>query len=135
MNKKMILIIGMAAILLAVLAYLYVSFEDTPGRNEPSMVRHEMTAYDFYRLFADDADMASKQFMNQEITLFGEISGIIDEQIFVLESHVLCYFADEPNAHLEDFAPATTIKVRGKLTGHDTTAGTIRLDKCVVLWE
>jgi hypothetical protein len=135
MVRRIILIVGMTIILLGIAAFLFYSVYSKAhvdyGKEDARM---ELTAEDLFQLFASDPSGNPDNLLNKVVTIFGEITDIQGDQ-FILENHIVCTFGEDPNAHLEDFAPATTIKIKGRIVSFDHLLGEVRMDHCMVLWE
>jgi hypothetical protein len=135
MVRRIILIVGMTIILLGIAGFLFYSvYNKAHVDYEKANAQMELTAEDLYQLFASDPSGNPDNLLGKVVTIFGEITEIQGEQ-FILENHIVCTFGENPNAHLEDFAPATTIKIKGRIVSFNDLLGEVRMDHCMVLWE
>jgi hypothetical protein len=83
--------------------------------------------------FRADAAAAAEKVNNQVIEVEGTITAI-EADVFILDNGVVCKFSAQPGGHLEDYAPGTSVKLKGRFVSFDDLLEEVRLDFCVLVY-
>lgn len=132
--KKVGLLIGAMAVILVGLVVFYTTVYNKPHTDfEAQASTSAYTADELADLFRADAAAATQEHNNEVITVSGTITAMQD-RTFILNETIVCRFGDNPGGHLEDYAPGTEVKIKGRFVAFDDLLEEVRLDFCVLVY-
>lgn len=132
MKKQTLILVG--ALLLIVLAAVVYSQYNKPHTDYAAQAATlTFTSDALLDEFRADVAAATEKVNNQVIEVEGTISAM-EDQTFILDNGVVCRFGDNPGGHLEDYAPGTSVKLKGRFVSFDDLLEEVRLDFCVLVY-
>jgi hypothetical protein len=132
--KKLGLLVGAMAVVLIGLVVVYTTVYNKPHTDfESQEASLEFTADALMDVFRADAAAATQELNNKVIAVSGSITAM-EDNTFILNETVVCRFGDQPGGHLEDYAPGTEVKLKGRFVSFDDMLEEVRLDFCVLVY-
>lgn len=122
------MIIGLVVIvIIAIIGYNYIYKSHRDISEEPSA--YTLTASDLAKQFSTEAETYQKKYLNQTITIKGQISNL-DATTVTVNGSIFCTMLSSFNA--DAYKIGQEIAVKGRFIGYDDLLEELKLDQCSI---
>lgn len=128
-NKKIVLVIFIAAVLAGYLGYNYIYQDHRDIQSEEAA--YTVKATDLVKAFQYNEEDATKKYLNKTIAIEGNLSSI-DGTSIVLENVVFFALSENATPPTSDVLN-TTIKIKGRCIGYDNLLEEVKVDQAAIL--